>query len=827
MADGDLSRAVEVIKERLYYIVVRAAPPPDRPDAHFFTVDDVLHYWAFFLDYGPLSLGNLYRFCQIVSTKLGDKSLAGKRLYLYSGPHMHRRHNAVYLLAAYSLLFLGRSPEEAMRPFAAISPPLAPWHDASPSVDTFHLTTLDVMRGIARARDCRFFSFESFDIDEYEHYEKVENGDMNWIVEGRFLAFAGPHDVRSHTVEGYHTTAVEDVIPYFKAKGVAAVIRLNKKYYNERRFTAAGIDHHEMYYLDGSNPPEPVLQRFLAVVEGTPGAPPRHPPRTGPGARISSPPPTSPAACRLHRGALQGWPGPHGDVHWGVPHEALPLHRTGGDWLDAGVPPWYRDRTAAAVPGGDPAPHVGGGGRIPPGQATAHAGGHVATGAVASRPAARCRPCRRRSRSRWRAPVTQDGLRHHGWTGQVRAPPRTRPRGLTIALLTSPPIPPHLCACSPASTSALRSTADMLGSLTLSTNTGSGAGGGLSAGVRGTVASPAGRSGTGAVAAAAAAGTAVGRTVSGRTVGPVGSGAASIATMGLEERDSSWTGRDTPSTPLSTDGKGESAGVGGSALAPHTSLLPFVTCRGRLHRRTPFGGGSEWSRRCGSRRSVPQRNGWVCHPRFQPHRHGCAVSSAIAGGRGHRDGRGRSWGGGRHPVDLPRRVRWGGQHAGTCSWRIRRQAWRAQRVAFYGGRRAGVARPRRHFQRVRPHDAHGCGGWWLQHHGRLRHEPGRPAALRQVSVTRHHHRRRSACGRQRRLWYGRGAAAGWQRRGVPHHAQVARVQRVHGGVVHVWGRLPCRRRRVRGRRLTIPLHAPHAHVAAGADRMAGGKWRWL
>lgn len=91
-------------------------------------------------------------------------------------------------------------------------------------------------------------------------------------LQGRFLAFAGPHDVRTTTPEGYHTTAVDDVIPYFRARGISAVIRLNKRYYNERRFMAAGIDHHDMYYLDGSNPPEPILQRFLATCEQTPGA---------------------------------------------------------------------------------------------------------------------------------------------------------------------------------------------------------------------------------------------------------------------------------------------------------------------------------------------------------------------------------------------------------------------------------------------------------------------------------------------------------------------------------------------------------------------------
>jgi cell division cycle 14 len=243
----------------------------ERHDCHLFTIDDELSYWPFFLDYGPLSMGNLYRFCQIMSSKLGDRSLAGKRLYLYSGPHMHRRHNAVYLLAAYSLLYLGRSPEESWRPFAHITPALAPWHDASPTVDTFHLTTLDVLRGLAKARECRFFSFDHFDVDEYEHYEKVENGDLNWIVEGRFLAFAGPHDTRTSSPEGYHTTAVDDLIPYFKAKGVAAVVRLNKKYYNEKRFTAAGIEHFDMYYLDGSNPPDHILQRFLQVTESVNG----------------------------------------------------------------------------------------------------------------------------------------------------------------------------------------------------------------------------------------------------------------------------------------------------------------------------------------------------------------------------------------------------------------------------------------------------------------------------------------------------------------------------------------------------------------------------
>ena len=249
--------------------------PRDDSTEHWFTLDDQLLYHPFFLDFGPLSLGCLYRFCQALENKLAKVANTDRRIVYYSSSQMNKRANAIYLLAAHSVLYLGKTPEQAMRPFAQIVPPLAPWHDASPSLDSFHLSTLDVLRGILKARACGFFSFESgaFDCDEYETYEKVENGDMNWLVNGRFLAFAGPEDSRAACAAlGYHSTAVEDLIPYFQLRRISTVIRLNKRYYNEQRFDRAGMAHHDMYYLDGSNPPEHILQRFLHICESTRGA---------------------------------------------------------------------------------------------------------------------------------------------------------------------------------------------------------------------------------------------------------------------------------------------------------------------------------------------------------------------------------------------------------------------------------------------------------------------------------------------------------------------------------------------------------------------------
>ena len=264
MSASDLENAIEVIRDKLYYVPVRYAPRQTH-DSHFFTTDNTLVYWNFFLDFGPLNLGQLYRFCQQLRVKLEDEELGRKRIFYYSGTHSHRRANSVFLIAAFSMLYLGRTPEEAFEPFRRMR--FAPFHDASPCVCTYHLTILDCLRGLFKARAAKFFDFDTFDVEEYEHFEKVEEGDLNWIVDGRFLAFAGPHDTRVNSLEGYHTLIPEDYIPYFNQKNVGIVIRLNKKYYDENRFKRAGIKHVDMYYLDGSVPPEHLLQRFLQICE--------------------------------------------------------------------------------------------------------------------------------------------------------------------------------------------------------------------------------------------------------------------------------------------------------------------------------------------------------------------------------------------------------------------------------------------------------------------------------------------------------------------------------------------------------------------------------
>ena len=85
-------RPYEIIPGRVYYVALRANPR-QTAKAHYFSTDNELVYWNFFLDFGPLNTGQLFRFCQKLNSKLNDRRLADKKIYYYSSTHSHRRTN--------------------------------------------------------------------------------------------------------------------------------------------------------------------------------------------------------------------------------------------------------------------------------------------------------------------------------------------------------------------------------------------------------------------------------------------------------------------------------------------------------------------------------------------------------------------------------------------------------------------------------------------------------------------------------------------------------------------------------------------------------------
>lgn len=96
----------------------------------------------------------------------------------------------------------------------------------------------------------------------------MENGDLNWILPGKFLAMCGPHRVAG-IVKGYPQHAPESYFDYFRKNDVKHIVRLNCKSYDAKQFTDNGFKHLEMFFPDGSCPNDAIMQQFLQYCEQT------------------------------------------------------------------------------------------------------------------------------------------------------------------------------------------------------------------------------------------------------------------------------------------------------------------------------------------------------------------------------------------------------------------------------------------------------------------------------------------------------------------------------------------------------------------------------
>ena len=57
-----------------------------------------------------------------------------------------------------------------------------------------------------------------------------------------------------------------------KNLGVSCIVRFNSKCYDRNVFIANGIRHVDLFYEDGGNPTETILQAFLTLCENERGA---------------------------------------------------------------------------------------------------------------------------------------------------------------------------------------------------------------------------------------------------------------------------------------------------------------------------------------------------------------------------------------------------------------------------------------------------------------------------------------------------------------------------------------------------------------------------
>jgi cell division cycle 14 len=156
-------------------------------------------------------------------------------------------------MCAFMVVILKIDAEQAFAQFKNYQQFLKSYRDASKGECYYECTVLHCLLGLQEAVKHGWYNFKTFNVKEYEHYEKVENGDLNWIIPGKFMAFMGPVDQRDAVHRYGHSAA--SYINIFKHLKVGKVVRLNEAKYEKMSFVNKGIDHEDIVFVDGSTPP--------------------------------------------------------------------------------------------------------------------------------------------------------------------------------------------------------------------------------------------------------------------------------------------------------------------------------------------------------------------------------------------------------------------------------------------------------------------------------------------------------------------------------------------------------------------------------------------
>ncbi|KAF7313520.1 Phosphoprotein phosphatase [Mycena chlorophos] len=255
---------------------------------YYFTIDDQLLYLSFFEDWGPLNIAMVYKACILIHELLEDPDLAPHRLVLYASSEPKRKANAALLLALFVMIVQRRAPWEAFHPIADVE--FMPFRDAGRGPSDFNLNIQDCLWGIWKAMQHGLCDMNEFNVEDYEFYEKVENGDWNWITPN-FIAFASPVDSAwikrekearengkaelSSSTSSNNNLALQRKLPtpflncldYFDKHNVKIIVRLNTHLYDRTTFIDRGIDHMELYFDDGTNPTDEIVRTFLDVAD--------------------------------------------------------------------------------------------------------------------------------------------------------------------------------------------------------------------------------------------------------------------------------------------------------------------------------------------------------------------------------------------------------------------------------------------------------------------------------------------------------------------------------------------------------------------------------
>eukprot|EP00158_Paraphelidium_tribonemae_P004690 Partr_v1_DN26914_c3_g1_i1_m7173 putative PHOsphatase len=294
-AMGDaFSAMVEFIPGQLYFDCrdngVYIAPR----NASVIYTDTEFSYVRFYLDFGPPNMAQIIKFWKMLHQRLEICRKEKRVLVCISSNTPDKSTNATLLMTLAVMIELNLEPERALAPIRdsqrTANLVMAPYRDAGYGNATYWIDIEDCVHAFhSGVRELKLLDVETFDTEAYEFHERVENGDLGWVIPGYFLALATPRDEPLPHLVRYHEDVkaglmaplrptppglqplheVKALASHLRTKmGVEGIIRLNNKLYDRQTFLDADIKHYELYFPDGSVPPwDTIVKKFMLICD--------------------------------------------------------------------------------------------------------------------------------------------------------------------------------------------------------------------------------------------------------------------------------------------------------------------------------------------------------------------------------------------------------------------------------------------------------------------------------------------------------------------------------------------------------------------------------
>ena len=265
ITDDDVFQVVEIIPNRLIFCPC-SSPPEDTDEIFYFTIDHdpFFEYHPFFKEFGPPSILQIHGFYKLMLQVLEARP---EKIQYFCFDDAFKFTTAVCLICCFQILYTGASAADVFRPFAHLEPCFMPFGDASLLKPTHLLRVPFYLAGFAKGVKHGWYNPSTFDENVWAWRWQPENGDMNWIIPGKLLAFASPW-THKEVAAGLRVCVVKDLIEPFKEMGITHIVRLNERLYDERDFKRAGFRHTELYFSDGGVPPMKIRDAWLRIING-------------------------------------------------------------------------------------------------------------------------------------------------------------------------------------------------------------------------------------------------------------------------------------------------------------------------------------------------------------------------------------------------------------------------------------------------------------------------------------------------------------------------------------------------------------------------------